>query len=45
MLYRGCTKTKTRYISELFKIQMKIKEVQTGSNDSLLNGINERKKS
>jgi len=44
ILYRGCAKTETRYISELFEVQTKIREVQMGTNDSLLNGINEIKK-
>ena len=34
-----------RCISELFEIQTKVREVQTGTNDSLSNGINEIKKS
>jgi len=44
ILYRGYAKTETRCISEPFEIQTKIREVQTDTNDSLSNGINEIKK-
>ena len=45
ILYRGCAKIETRCISEPFEVQTKVREVQTGTNDSLSNGINEIKKS
>ena len=35
-----CTSLETRCISEPFEVQMKIGEVQTGTNDSLSNDIN-----
>jgi len=43
-LYRDCAKTETRCISEPFEIQTKVREIQTGTNDSLSNCINEIKK-
>ena len=41
----GCAKTETRCISEPFEVQMKVGEIQTGTNGFFLNGINEIKKS
>jgi len=41
----GRAKTETRCISEPFEVQTKVGEVKTSTNDSLLNGINEIKKS
>jgi len=45
LFYRGRAKTEMRCVSESFEIQMKVGEIQTGTNDSLSNGINEIKKS
>ena len=44
LFYRSRAKTETRCISEPFEVQTKVGEVQTGTNDSLSNGINEIKK-
>jgi len=43
-LYRNRAKTEPRCISESFEVQTKAGDVQTGTNDSLSNGINEIKK-
>jgi len=37
ILYRGGAKTKTRCISEPFEVQTKVREVRTGTDDSLSN--------
>ena len=39
ILYKGCAKTETRCISEAFEVQTKVREVQTGTNDSLSNAV------